>query len=122
MAKPLIISLSNELIRVFPQRIVYISSDGNYSTMVLHDKAEQVFSFNLSHFQKIIESQLKADANTFIRLGKSAIINREYIYKINIGKQQIVLSDMNLNESFVITASKEALKQLKNLLEREINK
>lgn len=122
MAKPLIISLSNELIRVIPERIVYISSDGNYSTMVLHDKAKQLFSFNLSHFQKIIESQLKADATMFIRLGKSAIINREYIYKINISKQQVVLSDMNLNESFVITASKEALKQLKNLLEREINK
>lgn len=122
MKRQIIISSTNELIRVLPQRIVYISSDGNYSTMVLHDKTEQLFTFNLSHFQKIIEMQLKEDARTFIRIGKSLIINKEYIYKINMGRQQLVLSDMVLNESFMLSASKEALRQLKILLEKEIGK
>lgn len=122
MKRQIIISSTNELVRVLPQRIVYISSDGNYSTMVLHDKTEQLFTFNLSHFQKIIEMQLKEDARTFIRIGKSLIINKEYIYKINMGRQQLVLSDMVLNESFMLSASKEALRQLKILLEKEIGK
>lgn len=122
MKRQIIISSTNELVRVLPQRIVYISSDGNYSTMVLHDKTEQLFTFNLSHFQKIIEMQLKEDARTFIRIGKSLIINKEYIYKINMGRQQLVLSDMALNESFMLSASKEALRQLKILLEKEIGK
>lgn len=117
MKRQIIISSTNELVRVLPQRIVYVSSDGNYSTMVLHDK-----TFNLSHFQKIIETQLKEDACTFIRIGKSIIINKEYIYKINMGKQLLVLSDMALNEAFKLSASKEALKQLKLLLEKEISK
>ena len=86
MKFPLIISTVNELVRVYPERIVYISSDGNYSVMVLHDKTEHLFSFNLSHFQQLIEKQLKADASLFIRIGKGLIINREYIYKINVGK------------------------------------
>lgn len=122
MKRQIIISSTNELVRVLPQRIVYISSDGNYSTMVLHDKTEHLFTFNLSHFQKIIETQMKEDARTFIRIGKSLIINKEYIYKINMGKQLLVLSDMVLNQAFTLSASKEALRQLKLLLETEITK
>lgn len=80
MNTPIIITTVNELVRVYPERIVYISSDGNYSVMVLHDKTEHLFSFNLSHFQQIIEKQMREEASLFIRIGKSLIINREYIY------------------------------------------
>lgn len=38
--KVIIISNLNELVRVRPERIGYIESDSNYSTMVLHDKME----------------------------------------------------------------------------------
>lgn len=120
MKKQIIISTTNELVRVLPERIVYISSDGNYSTMVLHDKTDHLFTFNLSHFQKLIEQQLKEEACRFIRIGKSLIINRDYIYRINLTKQQLVMSDMALNQAFVLSASKEALKQLKQLLEKEL--
>ena len=116
----LIISTSNELLRVAAAQIIYISSDGNYSTMVLHDKTEHLFTFNLSHFQKLIEKQLKDEASQFIRIGKSLIINRDYIYRINLTKQQLVMSDMALNQAFMLSASKEALKQLKQLLENEL--
>ena len=120
MKKQIIISSTNELVRVLPERIVYISSDGNYSTMVLHDKTEHLFTFNLSHFQKLIEKQLKDEASQFIRIGKSLIINRDYIYRINHTKQQLVMSDMALNQAFMLSASKEALKQLKQVLENEL--
>ena len=80
MNAPNIITTVNELVRVYPERIVYISSDGNYSVMVLYDKTEHLFSFNLSHFQQIIEKQMREEASLFIRIGKSLIINREYIY------------------------------------------
>ena len=120
MKKQIIISSTNELVRVLPERIVYILSAGNYSTMVLHDKTEHLFTFNLSHFQKLIEKQLKDEASQFIRIGKSLIINRDYIYRINLAKQQLVMSDMALNQAFMLSASKEALKQLKQLLENEL--
>ena len=120
MKKQIIISSTNELVRVLPERIVYISSDGNYSTMVLHDKTEHLFTFNLSHFQKLIEKQLKDEDSQFIRIGKSLIITRDFIYRINLTKQQLVMSDMALNQAFMLSASKEALKQLKQLLENEL--
>ena len=120
--KILIISNSNELVRVKPERIVYVVSDGNYSTLVLHDKTEQVFTMNLAHFQQMIEEQLGKEAMTFIRIGKQLIINRAYIFKINPNKQQLIMSDMDKNIAFDLQASKEALKQLKALIESEEGK
>ncbi len=120
--KILIISNSNELVRVKPERIVYVESDGNYSTLVLHDKTEQVFTMNLAHFQQMIEEQLGKEAMTFIRIGKQLIINRAYIFKINPNKQQLIMSDMDKNIAFDLQASKEALKQLKALIESEEGK
>ena len=120
--KVLIISNANELVRVSPERIVYVESDGNYSTMVLHDKTEHVFTMNLAHFQQMIEEQLGKEAMTFIRIGKQLIVNRAYIFKINPNKQQLIMSDMDVNIAFDLQASKEALKQLKTLMESEIGK
>ena len=116
-SKVIIISNTNELVRVKLERVVYIESDGNYSTMVLHDKTEHVFTLNLAHCQELIERQLGKEAETFIRIGKQLIINRDYIYKINVNKQQLIMSDMALNHAFTLQASKEALKQLKIYLE-----
>ncbi|HCO68913.1 MAG TPA: hypothetical protein DIT04_14305 [Dysgonomonas sp.] len=120
MSKYLVLTNSNEVVRVSPDRIVYILSDGNYSTMTLVDKNEHLFSFNLASFEKLIEQQLGTDAQTFIRLGKSLIINGRYIYYVNVSKQQIILSDSSFTEKFTLSASKEALKALKSVLEESI--
>ncbi|HCC52896.1 MAG TPA: hypothetical protein DEQ30_13285 [Porphyromonadaceae bacterium] len=120
MSKYLVLINSNEVVRVSPDRIVYILSDGNYSTMTLIGKEEHLFSFNLASFEKIIEQQLGTDAQTFIRLGKSLIINGKYIYYVNVSKQQIILSDSSFSNRFTLSASKEALKALKTVLEESI--
>lgn len=120
--KVLIISNTNELVRIKPERVVYVKSDGNYSTMVLHDKTEQVFTMNLAQCQQLMEEQLGTEAMTFIRLGKQLIVNRAYIFKINPYKQQLLMSNMQLNIAFELSASKEALKQLKALIETETGK
>lgn len=120
MFRYLVLTNSNDLVRVSPDRIVYISSDGNYSTMVLVNKDEHLFSFNLGTFERVIEQQLGTDAQTFIRLGKSLIINAKYIYYVNVSKQQIILSDSSFPDKFSLSASKEALRALKNVLEESL--
>ena len=120
--KVLIISNVNELVRVKPERVVYVVSDGNYSTMVLHDKKELVFTMNLAHCQQLIEEQLGKEAETFIRIGKQLIVNRAYIFKVNPTKQQLIMSNMEVNHAIELQASKEALKQLKAYLESTIGK
>ena len=121
-SKVLIISNTNELVRIKPERVVYVKSDGNYSTMVLHDKTEQVFTMNLAQCQQLMEEQLGKEAMTFIRLGKQLIVNRAYIFKINPTKQQLIMSNIEVNNAFTLQASKEALKQLKTLVESEEGK
>lgn len=120
MSKYLVLTNSNEVVRVTPERIVYILSDGNYSTMVLANNDEHLFTFNLASFEKTIEQQLGTDAQTFIRLGKSLIINGKYIYYVNVSKQQIVLADNSFSNKFTLSASREALKALKTVLEESI--
>lgn len=119
MKKQLIISTSIDLVRIAPERIVYISSDGNYSTLVQTDGEMRMLSFQLGQIEKLISTQLGTDGNIFIRIGKSLIINRSYIYYINVPKQKLTLSDVN-TFNHTVAASKEALKQLKELLEKEV--
>ena len=118
MKKHLIIPTSIDLVRIAPDKIVYIASDGNYSTLVQTDNEMRMLSYQLGQIEKMISSQLGSDGNVFIRIGKCLIINRSYIYYINIPKQILVLSDV-LSFSYTVTASKGALKQLKELLDKE---
>ncbi len=119
MKKHLVISTSVELVRIAPEAIVYVASDGNYSTLVQVDGEMRLLTFQLGQIEKMIESQLGSDGNQFIRIGKSLIINRSYIYYINVSKQNLILSNAS-TFSHTVTASKEALKQLKELVEKEV--
>lgn len=119
MKKQLVISTSIDMLRISPDKIVYILADGNYSTLVQSDNDKFVLSYQLGQIEKLMSTQLGGDGNIFIRIGKSLIINRSYIYYINIPRQKIVLSDTS-SFSHSLTASKEALKQLKELLEKEV--
>ena len=118
--KYLILSNSNVLVRVAVPDVAYISSDGSYSTMVLTDGRKHVFSFNLSTFEKLLESQLGLESQIFIRLGKSLIINSNYIYCINIPSQELILSSDKMAEGFTLNASRDALKSLKSMIEENV--
>ena len=120
MAKPIIIYTANELIRIQPEVIMYAISEGNYTTLVLIDLTKHVFAFNLSHLEKLLHNQLGEEESMFIRTGKRLIINREYVYKVNIGKQQLILADIRNNISIPLTASKVSLRQLKSYLESQL--
>ena len=108
------------MVRVHPDKVAYVTSDGNYSTMVLVNKDEHLFTINLGAIERLIEEQLGTDAEVFIRLGKSLIINSRFIYYINVSKQQLILSDSLFMNQFTLSASKEALKALKSMLEEQL--
>ena len=56
--------------------------------------------------------------NRFIRIGKSLIVNKDYIAYINPTKQKLVLSDYSTFRHEV-APSRESLKALKEYLEKE---
>lgn len=70
MKKQLVISTSIDLVRIAPEKIVYIASDGNYSTLVQTDNEVRMLSYQLGQIEKMISSQLGSEGNIFIRIGK----------------------------------------------------
>lgn len=119
MKKHLVISTSVDLVRIAPERLVYVEAEGDYSTFFLSDGETRVLTFQLGQLEKILTKQLGSEGNTFIRIGRSLIVNRSYVYYINVQKQKLILSD-NATFSHTVSPSKEALKQLKELLEKDI--
>lgn len=113
------ISTSTELVRVQVDDIAFIAADGNYSDVYLTNGNPHKMTFKLHFFDETL--QQLAD-NMFVRVGKSLIVNRHYVYIINLVSQELVLSGNCLKADFKLKASKEALKQLKALMETEEGK
>lgn len=118
MDKHLLFTTSTELVRVPSAAIVYFRADGNYSAIIMADGEEYVLTLQLGQIEHRIEQLLEDGDHRFIRIGKSLIINRDYISFINAGKQRLVLSDCRTFRHEV-SASKEALKALKEYVAKE---
>ena len=76
-------------------------------------------TFKLHFFDEVFQ---KLKNNIFVRVGKSLIVNKNYIYVINITSQELLLGGSHLRGDFKLKASREALKELKALIEQEGNK
>lgn len=118
MGMCLIITTTNDLLRLQYDNIVYITSDGNYSQFLLSGGDMRMVTVQLGQIERLIEHQLGVFGRLFIRIGKSLIINRDYIYYININQQRLELND-KVNQKYTVQASREALKQLKLVIEKE---
>ena len=94
LKKYLIISTANDLVRIAPDKIVFISSDGNYCNLVQSDNETRMLTFQLGQVESMIRDQLGTEGNLFIRIGRGLIINRNYIHYINIQSQKLILSDV----------------------------
>lgn len=119
MGNFLMISTSVDLVRIAYNRIVYIAADGNYSNIVQANGEIVLVTFQLGQIEKMITDQIGKESNVFIRIGKSLIVNRNFINYIHVTKQQLVLSD-SLMVKHTVTASRDALKLLKEVLEKEL--
>lgn len=110
----LLLNFRNEFIRIDISKIAYFEADGNYTNIVSANKLKSVVCMNLANMQQLLTERLKEQVSIFIRVGKRFIINRTYIYKINVPNQKLILSD---GEKFIfqLNISKEALKNLKKL-------
>ena len=111
----LIISTSIDLLRVTTDNIVYIASEGNYSNLVLSDGETRLVTLQLGQIERLIGEQLKDTCGDFVRIGKSLIVNKNYIFYIHPAKQQLMLSNGN-GVKYTLSASREALRMLKDLL------
>jgi DNA-binding LytR/AlgR family response regulator len=112
----IIISKGTEFLRVPQDKLVYISSEGNYSNVVTVDNRQRLVTFQLGQLEGMIGEQLGEKGSHFLRIGRSLIINIDYIYLIDISKQQLVLSDCS-GCYHELSASREVLIKLKAYME-----
>lgn len=132
------IRTSTLLMRVAVDEIVYVKADGNYCDLVLINGRQRKMTFQLHHFED--NFRLLKSADMFIRVGRSLIVNRQYVQVIDLFDQTIVFGGKHLmrepahqnphayrpdrNEEaatgrdvYVVKVSRDALKQLKEQLE-----
>ena len=112
----ILISKGTEFLRVPQDKLVYISSEGNYSNVVTVDNRQRLVTFQLGQLEGMIGEQLGEKGSHFLRIGRSLIINIDYIYLIDISKQQLVLSDC-AGCYHELSASREVLIKLKAYME-----
>lgn len=111
----LYINTRDELLRFDCSKIVYMEGDGNYTNIVLVNKLKASVCMNLSDMQRLISESLKERASMFARIGKRFIVNLNYIYHINVLRQSLTVTD-GVHFAFQLGISKEALKQLKQVM------
>lgn len=104
----------DEFFRVDITKIVYFESEGNYTHIFLNNKMKATICINLAQMQIILNANLKDRATMFARVGRRYIINLSYVYRIEILKQRLTLSDGE-NFEYGVSVSKDALKKLRDM-------
>ncbi len=113
--KHIIISKGTELLKIPVDALMYITSEGNYSTVVTLDGKKRLVSMQLGQIEDIIADQITG-SEILVRVGRSLIINMDYVHFIDITKQQLIISNCT-NFSAELTASREVLIKLKAYIE-----
>lgn len=105
----------DELIKVKLERVAYFEADSNYCHVIFINGTKATILTSLINIENLLEERFKDNSSMFIRIGKRYIVNRQYIFQINIPRQKLVLADFSIPGVLEISISKEALKNLKQL-------
>lgn len=131
------IKTSTLLMRVAVDEIVYVKADGNYCDLVMINGRSRKMTFQLHHFEE--NFKLLQNAREFIRVGRSLIVNRQYVQVIDLLGQTIIFGGKHVirgmredhpngqvsslrdgKDIYTVKVSRDALKELKELLETTI--
>ncbi len=115
MNKYIYFNSRDEFSRIHLSQIAYFMADKNYTMLQLVNDQRLVFTFSLQKMQEYLMEKLHEDARIFARIGKSYIINLNYVYQIDTARQRLKLYSNDTQKEFSLSMSKEALKNLKML-------
>lgn len=112
MAK-LFFNTRDELVVVDSDEIAVVQANGNYSKIVTIYRKEIMLSSGISKVEQVLKS-IQEKTSKFIRVGRSLIVNHSFLQKIDLQKQQMLLSCKG-NE-IRIKVSKKTLKVYKDAI------
>ena len=96
----------NGLFLLRPDDIVYVEADRDYACMFFTSGAKEDI------FERLGEIEKRLPPETFLRTGKSAIVNRKYIRKITDTTLQLATP----STKYQVEISRSAIKQLKEII------
>lgn len=116
MTNKIIFNSRDELLNIDLARVVYFIADGNYTRVVLGNKIVCTVGFNLSKMEQTLAAYYKTHQGpSFVRVGKSHIINLDCVLQVNLAKVRVVLAGEG-EHVFTIEPSRDAVKKLKELM------
>ena len=121
MDRYLMIKTRDELLRVKIGQILYFEADRNYTKLLLSNGIQFTFAINIGKIEELLEKQVSGSNDMLVRVGKSHIINKIHILQINLPKQKLLLLTQE-GKPRELVISKDPLKQLKEALEKEVEK
>lgn len=121
MDRYLMIKTRDELLRIKIGQILYFKADRNYTKLLLSNGIQFTFAINIGKIEELLEKQVSGSNDMLVRVGKSHIINKTHILQINLPKQKLLLLTQEGKPRELII-SKDPLKQLKESLEKEVEK
>lgn len=105
----------DELLRFDTSSIVYFEAMGNFTKIILANGFEGQVCMNLAKMQERLTLRLEEKAKRFVRVGKSHIINVNYLLQVIPLRQKLILSDQK-SFSYELSISKEALRAFMNII------
>ena len=115
------IKTRDELLRIKIGQILYFEADRNYTKLLLSNGIQFTFAINIGKIEELLEKQVSGSNDMLVRVGKSHIINKTHILQINLPKQKLLLLTQE-GKPRELVISKDPLKQLKEALEKEVEK
>ena len=118
MDRYLIIKTRDELLRMRISNILYLEADRKYTKLLLTEGIQFTFAINIGKIERMLDTQASDSGSQLVRVGKSYIINKNYILQINLPKQKLLLLVPGSKPRELIVP-REPLKALKESLEQD---
>lgn len=108
----------DELICININLVALVQADGNYSKIIYITKKEIVLTHGISKIEEVLKSYNDMQ-NLFIRMGRSIVVNHNYLQKIDLQKSLLILGDGGLNE-IRVSLPKQVLKSYKEAIIKKV--
>ena len=118
MVRHLIIKTRDELLRLRINNILYLEADRNYTRLLLTEGIQFTFAINLGRIEEMLNKQTAGSNSPLVRVGKSYIVNKNYILHINLPKQKMLMLVPG-GKPRELVISRDPLKMMKDRLEQE---
>ncbi|MBQ4420386.1 MAG: hypothetical protein II878_02440 [Bacteroidales bacterium] len=96
-------------------KVAYLQAEGNYTRIVYIQGYEIVLGFGLSKIELIFKQTIKEEnyKRLFIRFGRSLILSKNFLTKIDLLKSRVTISDYG-QHTYTLDVPKIVAKTYKN--------